>query len=350
MTPAIELRNVRRVFRSHAGMFGQDRVVRAVDGVSFSLAPGDVLGIVGESGCGKSTLARLILGLLPASEGEVLVDGRRLDTMHRRERARLIQPVFQDPFSSLNPRHRVGEIVGLPLAAQGNVRPAQRRELVHEMLRRVGLTSDMAERFPAQLSGGQRQRVAIARALVLHPRIVVCDEPTSALDVSVQAQILNLLAELRQEFGLTYLFISHNLAVVEHIATEVAVMYLGRFVEQAPVDALFRDPQHPYTRALLASVLTPEPGKGIPDVGLGETYPDPANIPPGCPFSSALPGGGAALPDRLAGGDPLGGAVGRVPAAGGRGGACAGWFVVATYTAISCGLDGNRAWTARSPG
>ena len=289
MTPAVELRNVHRVFRSRAGMFGQDRVVRAVDGVSFSLAAGDVLGIVGESGCGKSTLARLILGLLPASAGEVLVDGRRLDTMDRREHARLIQPVFQDPFSSLNPRHLVGEIVGLPLVAQGNIRPAQRRERVHDMLRRVGLTADMAERFPAQLSGGQRQRVAIARALVLRPRIVVCDEPTSALDVSVQAQILNLLAELRQEFGLTYLFISHNLAVVEHIATEVAVMYLGRFVEQAAVDALFHDPLHPYTRALLASVLTPEPGKGIPDVGLGESYPDPANIPAGCRFHPRCP-------------------------------------------------------------
>jgi peptide/nickel transport system ATP-binding protein len=289
MTEAITLRNVRRVFHSHGGLFGEDRVVRAVDGVSFSLAPGEVLGIVGESGCGKSTLARIILGLMPASGGEVLVDGRRLDTMNRRERARLIQPVFQDPFSSLNPRHRVGEIVGLPLAAQGELSGAQRRDRVHAMLDRVGLSAEMAERYPAQLSGGQRQRVAIARALVLHPRIVVCDEPTSALDVSVQAQILNLLAELRQEFGLTYLFISHNLAVVEHIATEVAVMYLGRFVEQAPVDALFRAPQHPYTRALLASVLTPEPGKGIPDVGLGETYPDPANIPPGCRFHPRCP-------------------------------------------------------------
>jgi peptide/nickel transport system ATP-binding protein len=157
------------------------------------------------------------------------------------------------------------------------------------MLVRVGLSTDMAERFPAQLSGGQRQRVAIARALVLGPRIVVCDEPTSALDVSVQAQILNLLSELRRDLGLTYVFISHNLAVVEHLATEVAVMYLGRFVEQAPVDALFRDPRHPYTKALLASVLTPDPEKGIPDVGLGDTYPDPANIPSGCRFHPRCP-------------------------------------------------------------
>jgi peptide/nickel transport system ATP-binding protein len=288
MTHAVEVRNVRRVFRTRGGMVAAERV-RAVDGVSFVLRSGDVLGIVGESGCGKSTLARLILGLLPASEGDVLVDGRSLAGMDRRERARLIQPVFQDPFSSLNPRRRVRDIVGLPLAAQGDVPAAQRGERVIQMLDRVGISPDMADRMPAQLSGGQRQRVAIARALVLRPRIVVCDEPTSALDVSVQAQILNLLAELRRDLGLTYLFISHNLAVVEHIATEVAVMYLGRFVEQAPVDVLFRNPRHPYTRALLASVLTPEPGKGIPDVGLGESYPDPANIPSGCRFHPRCP-------------------------------------------------------------
>ncbi len=286
---AIEVIDVRREFRTGGGLFAQARAVRAVDGVSFSLPAGQVLGVVGESGCGKSTLARIILGLLPASGGEVRVDGRSLQGMDRRERARLIQPVFQDPFSSLNPRRTVEEIVSLPLAAQGGVPRAQMRDRVMEMLARVGLSAEMAARQPAQLSGGQRQRVAIARALVLRPRIVVCDEPTSALDVSVQAQILNLLAELRRELGLTYLFISHNLAVVEHIASEVAVMYLGRIVEQAETDALFRDPRHPYTRALLASVLTPEPGHGIPDVGLGESYPDPANIPPGCRFHPRCP-------------------------------------------------------------
>ena len=289
MTHAVEVRDVRRVFRIRTGTLASDRVVRAVDGVSFALPAGDVLGIVGESGCGKSTLARVILGLLPASEGEVLIDGRSLAIMDRRERARLIQPVFQDPYSSLNPRQRIRDIVALPLAAQGNVPTAQRRDRVMQMLARVGIAAELADRLPAQLSGGQRQRVAIARALVLQPRIVVCDEPTSALDVSVQAQILNLLSELRREFGLTYLFISHNLAVVEHISTEVAVMYLGRFVEQAPVDDLFRTPRHPYTRALLASVLTPEPGKGIPDVGLGESYPDPANVPSGCRFHPRCP-------------------------------------------------------------
>ena len=289
MTPAVEVRTCRH-FRTRGGMLAPERVVRAVDGVSFVLPPGDVLGIVGESGCGKSTLARMILGLLPASEGEVLVDGRSLADIGRRERARLIQPVFQDPFSSLNPRRSAcarSSVCRWPHRA--NIPATQQRERVMAMLARVGLAAGMADRLPAQLSGGQRQRVAIARALVLRPRIVVCDEPTSALDVSVQAQILNLLAELQRDLGLTYVFISHNLAVVEHIATEVAVMYLGRFVEQAPVDALFRDPRHPYTRALLASVLTPEPGKGIPDVGLGESYPDPANIPPGCRFHPRCP-------------------------------------------------------------
>jgi len=276
MTPAIEVREVYRAFGR----------VRAVDGVSLLVPPGGVMGIVGESGCGKSTLARIILGLLPATNGEVLVDGQRLAGLDRRARARLIQPVFQDPYSSLNPRHRVRDIVALPLRAQG-IRDVERP--VTDMLARVGLPGAIADRLPAQLSGGQRQRVAIARALVLRPRIVVCDEPTSALDVSVQAQILNLLGDLRREMGLTLVFISHNLAVVEHIATEVAVMYLGRIVEHAPVDALFEQPRHPYTRALLASVLTPEPGLGIPDSGLGDSYPDPANIPPGCRFHPRCP-------------------------------------------------------------
>ncbi len=225
-----------------------------------------------------------MLGLLPPTAGTVLIEGRELTAMDRRERARIIQPVFQDPFGSLNPRRRTRDIVALPLAAQGALDRRAIALRVDEMLERVGLSSEMGERFPRELSGGQRQRVAIARALVLRPRIVVCDEPTSALDVSVQAQILNLLADLRRDLGLTYVFISHNLAVVEHIATEVVVMYLGRVVERRSVGALFRAPRHPYTKALLASVLTPEPGLGVPDVRLGEGYPDPANPPSGCRF------------------------------------------------------------------
>jgi len=287
--PAIEVRSARRTFRVRGGLMVPDRNIVAVDDVSFDVPEGSVLGIVGESGCGKSTLARLILGLLPPTSGELFVDGKRVTDMDRRARARLIQPVFQDPFASLNPRRRVRDIVGLPLAAQGGLSWREIAGRVEAILERVGLARDMADRLPTQLSGGQRQRVAIARALVLQPRIVVCDEPTSALDVSVQAQILNLLAELRRELNLTYLFISHNLAVVEHVATEVAVMYLGRIVERAATETLFHAPEHPYTRALLASVLTPEPGLGVPDVGLGDTLPDPANIPPGCRFHPRCP-------------------------------------------------------------
>ena len=261
------------------------RTVHAVSGVSLEVARGETLGLVGESGCGKSTLARLILGLLPPTAGTVLVDGKRLFDLDRKARARLIQPVFQDPFASLNPRRRIKDIVALPLDAQGTFTRHEIDRRVAGILERVGLSAEMGERMPAQLSGGQRQRAAIARALVLEPRIVICDEPTSALDVSVQAQILNLLADLRRDLGLTYLFISHNLAVVEHVASEVAVMYLGRFVERNETDALFSSPRHPYTQALLESVLTPEPGKGVPDIGLGDVMPDPANIPPGCRFN-----------------------------------------------------------------
>ena len=287
--PAIEVRGVHKTFRVKGGMLGKDRHVVACDDVSFTVPTGGVLGVVGESGCGKSTLARLILGLLEPTAGDIAVEGLRVADMDRRARARLIQPVFQDPFSSLNPQARVADIVAMPLRAQGNVDRAEVARRVDEILARVGLSTEMGTRLPTELSGGQRQRVAIARALVLRPRIVVCDEPTSALDVSVQAQILNLLAELRRELGLTYLFISHNLAVVEHVASEVAVMYLGRIVERRPTQALFHQPEHPYTKALLASVLTPEPGLGVPDVGLGDILPDPANIPPGCRFHPRCP-------------------------------------------------------------
>ena len=286
---AIEVKGVHRTFRVKGGLLGVDRHVVAVDDVSFAVPAGGVLGIVGESGCGKSTLARLILGLLEPDAGDIAVEGQRVAELDRRTRARLIQPVFQDPFASLNPLARVRDIIALPLKAQGDISGGETTRRVDEMLARVGLARELGQRLPAELSGGQRQRVAIARSLVLRPRMVVCDEPTSALDVSVQAQILNLLSELRHDLGLTYLFISHNLAVVEHVASEVAVMYLGRFVERAPTEALFGKPEHPYTRALLASVLTPEPGLGVPDVGLGETLPDPANIPPGCRFHPRCP-------------------------------------------------------------
>ena len=277
---ALEADNLALTYR-----VGRQRLV-AVDGVSLAVPEGSVLGIVGESGCGKSSLARLLLGLASPDTGSVKLFGATMAGLGRRERARLIQPVFQDPVSSLNPRRRVRDIVALPLAVQGETGRAAK---VATMLARVGLDPDLGARNPAELSGGQRQRVAIARALILSPRIVICDEPTSALDVSVQAQILNLLLELKQEMRLTVVFISHNLAVVQHVADTVAVMYLGRVVERSPSEALFGNPQHPYTCALLASVLTPVPGLGLPDVGLGDSLPDPSNVPPGCRFHPRCP-------------------------------------------------------------
>jgi len=280
---------VTRSFSIGATFFRKGRELHAVNGVDLVIRRGEVIGIVGESGCGKSTLARMLLGLLAPSSGRITLDGRDLTSLDRKAVARRVQPVFQDPYSSLNPRRAIASIVALPLEVHGIGTAAERRARAIEMLERVGLPARYADNTPGQLSGGQRQRVAIARALVMQPEIVICDEPTSALDVSVQAQILNLLMDLRREFGLTYVFISHNLAVVEHIATQVAVMYLGCVVEQADTESLFRAPCHPYTQALLASVLTPEPGRGVPDVGLGLAFPDPLNPPSGCPFHPRCP-------------------------------------------------------------
>ena len=263
MTPAIDLTAVTKHFRA----------TRAVDGVTLQVPQGSVLGIVGESGCGKSTLARIILGLLPPTAGTVEVEGQSLHALDRRTRARLIQPVFQDPYASLNPRQTIRDIVALPLKAQGQ---RSTHAQVDEILARVGLPGPMADRRPAELSGGQRQRVAIARALILRPRIVVCDEPTSALDVSVQAQILNLLAELRRDLGLTLVFISHNLAVVEHIATDVAVMYLGRVIEHAPVDDLFATPGTPTPRPSSPASSPPYPASASPTAA----SPTSPRIPP----------------------------------------------------------------------
>jgi peptide/nickel transport system ATP-binding protein len=227
--------------------------VPAVRGVSLRLARGRTLGLVGESGCGKSTLARMILGLLRPDEGQVQIDGREVDPARRMAMARLIQPVFQDPGSSLNPRQTVGRALRLPLDLHGDGEPAGRDARVLEMLDRVGLPARAAALHPAQLSGGQRQRVAIARALMLRPRLLVCDEPTSALDVSVQAQILNLLLTLQAELGLSYLFISHDLPVVRHVSDHVVVMHGGRIVESGPAAEVFAQPQQDYTRQLLAS-------------------------------------------------------------------------------------------------
>ncbi len=307
--PLLETVDVHRQFAVSAGMFRGKRTLHAVNGVSLELRRGEVLGLVGESGCGKSTLGRMLLGLMPTSAGEIRLEGRSLAGTDARAVARRVQPIFQDPYSSLNPRKTVGTIVGLPLEVHG-IEPdgRARRRRVQETMERVGLPPRFFHSYPNQLSGGQRQRVAIARALVMRPEILICDEPTSALDVSVQSQILNLLEDMRREFDLTYLLISHNLAVVEHIATRVAVMYLGRIVEEADTATLFRAPRHPYTRALLASVLTPEPGLGVPDTHLGVSYPNPMEPPPGCTFhprcSEAMPACRERAPAAL--GDALG--------------------------------------------
>ncbi len=283
-SPVLELVSVTKTYQVKQGMFAKPKPLHALNGVDLKLNRKDVLGLVGESGCGKSTLAKILLGLEMPTEGKVLVDGKEITARERRVLARRIQPVFQDPYSSLNPRKSIEDIIALPLVVHGVGDSASRAQSVTKMLDLVGLPARVRRGYPNQLSGGQRQRVAIARALIMNPEIVICDEPTSALDVSVQSQILNLLGDLRDELGLTYLFISHNLAVVEHLATRVAVMYLGQVVEEAPSQALFSNPRHPYTQALLDSVLTPDPSLSVPETHLGAAYPNPISPPAGCRF------------------------------------------------------------------
>jgi peptide/nickel transport system ATP-binding protein len=263
---ALELCALNRMFKLKRGLFSAPGEIKAVNNVSLRIRKGETLGLVGESGCGKSTLAKMLLGLMEPSSGNVLVNGREIDPGQRRALARHIQPIFQDPYSSLNPRRTVADIVRVPLVLHqvGSAQEQQRK--VRDMLDLVGMPERTHKQYPNQLSGGQRQRVAIARALVLRPDILVCDEPTSALDVSVQAQILNLLLDLKAEFGLTYFFISHDLGVVEHLVDRVAVMHKGAIVELGSREQIFNRPEHPYTRMLLASALTPEPGLGIPDI------------------------------------------------------------------------------------
>ena len=266
------------------------RVVRAVDGVDLSLAPGEALGLVGESGCGKSTLARLVLRLVPPTAGKIRSQGREIASLSDgalRPLRRHMQIIFQNPHAALNPRRTVFASVAEPLVVQG-MAGTDVQARVAALLRQVGLPEGFLWRYPHELSGGQKQRVCIARALALEPRLLVLDEPTSALDVSVQAQILEFLQELRSRLGLAYLFISHNLAVVRQVCDRVAVMYLGRIVEEGPAERIFASPRHPYTRALVASVLPPRPA-GLPEAPLSGDVPNAAEIPPGCRFAPRCP-------------------------------------------------------------
>ncbi|WP_399682595.1 ABC transporter ATP-binding protein [Xenophilus sp.] len=272
--------------------FGPRQHVHAVNDVSLRLRRGETLGIVGESGSGKTTLARCILRLLEPTSGRIALQGQ--DITHLRGRAlrearRHMQFVFQDPYASLDPRLRALELVREPLDALGGFSRSEADAIALRLLERVGLSAAQARQFPHQFSGGQRQRIGIARALVLNPQLVVADEPVSALDVSVRAQILNLMADLRREFGLSYLIISHDLAIIEHVCDQVAIVYLGRIVEHGPVEQIFRDPRHPYTRTLLAAIPSPDPSRRRRAVEIAGDLPNPAAPPPGCPFHPRCP-------------------------------------------------------------
>jgi oligopeptide/dipeptide ABC transporter ATP-binding protein len=293
MTAVLQANDLTKHFRARRGFFGGERgVVRAVDGISFAIDPGRTLGVVGESGCGKTTTAKLVLGLEEPSGGSILFAGRDLaglDTAGRRDYRRSVQAVFQDPYASLNPRMRISAIIAEPLVPNETVEPVEVRRRILELLDLVGLPERSADLFPHEFSGGQRQRIAIARALVLSPRLVVLDEPVSALDVSIRAQILNLLRDLQDRLGLSYLFIAHDLAAVAHMSHEIVVMYLGKIVESGQAKTIARDAKHPYTKALFSAALPSHPDERHEEVPLSGEVPSPINPPSGCHFHPRCP-------------------------------------------------------------
>jgi len=276
--------NLVRHYEVTKGMFKKPGLVKALDGASFTLEAGKTLAIVGESGCGKSTLARVVSMIEKPTDGELLIDGKPA-IVGDAENRKVVQIVFQDPYGSLNPRHKVGYILEEPLKLNTDMDGATRRRKAEETMERVGLRPEHYERYPHMFSGGQRQRIAIARALMLNPRVIVLDEPVSALDLSIQAQVLNILADLQSELGLAYLFISHDLSVVKHIADDVMVMYLGKVVEAGPAEVVFKRPRHPYTEALLSATPIADPGHKKERITLAGELPSPLNPPKGCHFS-----------------------------------------------------------------
>ena len=291
--PVIEAINLRKHFVTKRPLFGPPTIVRAVDGINLRIARGETFSIVGESGCVKSTLARLLIRLLDPTEGSVVYEGRDIAALPAAEMRGLrrdLQFVFQDPFSSLNPRMTVGALVEEPMRSHGIGTPDERRAEVSRLLRRVGLRPEFADRYPHEFSGGQRQRIGIARALATGPKVLIGDEPVSALDVSVQAQVINLLEDLKEEFGLTLVVIAHDLAVVRHMSDRVGVMYLGEMVEIGPAEAFFQRPLHPYSRALLAAIPAPDPrGRHNLAPPLVGDIPNPTAPPPGCRFHTRCP-------------------------------------------------------------
>ncbi|MGE5203190.1 MAG: ABC transporter ATP-binding protein [Acidobacteriota bacterium] len=291
--PLLEVERLVKHFPVRRGFFGRSvGAVKAVDDISFTIAPGETLALVGESGCGKSTTGRLVLRLLEPSSGAVRFAGRNIFELPQSEvrgLRRAMQIVFQDPYASLNPRMTVGQIIGEPLHLHGLVEGAEFKPRIEELLGFVGLSPHHARRYPHEFSGGQRQRIGIARALAVEPKLIVCDEPVSALDVSIQAQVINLLQDLQRRFGLSYVFIAHDLAVVKHIADRVAVMYLGKIVELADKRTLFSSPRHPYTQALLSAIPVPEPALKRERTLLQGDVPSPMAPPPGCRFQTRCP-------------------------------------------------------------